>query len=102
MGSSKDAYEQRRDSLRRARRIKRAIKTVFAYILVIAVCILGVWLAVVIYDRYKTEGTEPPTPPTPSVSSDTTPPTTDDTTDDNTTDTPSNTPSNTTSDNTTD
>lgn len=71
MGSKANGYEQRKDKLRRKKKIKRAIKLIFSYILVLTLCVSGVWLTVVIYDRYK-DNDYIPTPSTPLVSTPTT------------------------------
>lgn len=70
MGSSNDSYEQRKATIRRAKRIKRTVKLVFSYILVLTLCITGIWLTVVIYDQFKEQGSVPsePSSSTPSSS----------------------------------
>lgn len=72
MGSKSNGYEQRKDILRRKKRIKRVIKLIFSYILVTALCITGIWLSVTLYDHFKADGSVPSLPSTPSSSVDNT------------------------------
>lgn len=53
MGETKKDYEHRKSTIKRAKKVKRIIKLVLLYVFMVIFCVTGVWLTVVIYDRYK-------------------------------------------------
>ena len=72
MGSKANGYEQRKDKLRRKKKIKRTIKLIFSYVLVAVFCITGIWLTVTLYDHFKDNNVLSSLPSLPSSSIDST------------------------------
>lgn len=53
MGESKRDYERRKATIKRVKAVKRVLKLVLLYIIMVAFCVTGIWLTVVLYDHYK-------------------------------------------------
>lgn len=62
MGGSKRNYERRKSTLKRIKTAKRLAKLALLYLVVAAICVTGIWVTVVLYDRYSGKPNVSPAP----------------------------------------
>ena len=63
MSESKRNFDRRKSTIKRTKKVKRLAKLALLYLIVATICVTGVWLTVVIYDRYKGTSKLPDTAP---------------------------------------